>query len=229
MPKSTNIEKARDKALEMMNDDPELDAGEAAKQACEDLSLPNKTVQKVIGAVGAFRREAKKASKTTEEEKPVETATEEKVEPKPKIRDPSPSGINYANAFGLLETGSSPVDLINELNISPDQLITILDKWNSIRQKMWDLKAIEAKYVPAWYMIARRMGELVRDGCKEWSDGLGICKMWSFPEVDSDMRTTFPGLFRVEGGKLRPKVGEHPELCAICHRGVAFTIGVQPA
>lgn len=49
--------------------------------------------------------------------------------------------------------------------------------------------------------------------------------MWNFKDADTDMRTKFPSIFRVDAGKVRPKVGDHPELCAVCHRGVAFTIG----
>lgn len=133
--------------------------------------------------------------------------------------------INYVQAFGLLETGSGPTDLLAELNLDPDQLIQVLSKWNTIKEKIWEKDAIEAKYVPAWFEVAQSMGEKIRGGCKEWIDSTGTCRLWDF-KADSDMRSKFSGLFKIEGGRTRAKVGQHPEICSLCHRGIAFTLGV---
>ena len=73
--------------------------------------------------------------------------------------------------------------------------------------------------------MAKKMGAKVLEGCEYYNDTEGICRMWKFTDVDIDLRQKYSGIFKNYSGLIRPKVGEHPELCALCHRGIAFSVG----
>lgn len=168
---------------------------------------------------GSQKTEVKGTGTQTQVQKPKKKIVKNNSSDPPSVK----TSIDYIGAFQTLDTGSTPTDLMLEHNLDPDQLIMVIEKWNKIKEKMWEKDAVEAKYVPAWYEISRTMGEQVRDGCEHYQDENGLCDYWNFTKADSEFRKKYSGMFKTDGGKLRPRVGEHPEICATCQRGLAFS------
>lgn len=134
------------------------------------------------------------------------------------------SGIPYLQAFQMLESGASPGDIMSELGLDPDTMLLLMQKYNLLRAEYLKRRGVEALYIPVWYVIAKTLGESVREGCSFYQDDPGVCTYWDFRDVDPDLRRKYPGIFETHGNKMRGRVGEHPELCALCNRAAAFKI-----
>lgn len=245
MVKQSKRDLVRDQAIEYLINE-KLTRAEAISKALKALNQQGGTekIQSINGAITMYLRNNPEISKKVKAQKEGGDGKgdtegdgeikEQKNEgkgaqiktPKTKIVDavdPPVKVVDYIGAFQQLDTGTTVTDLMADFKLDPDQLIKLIEKWNTIKEKMWEKDAVEAKYVPAWYEIARTMGEQIRDGCEHFQDTSGICDLWNFTKADSEFRQKFAGLFKIDGGKLRPRVGEHPEICATCHRGLAFS------
>lgn len=222
------IDKAANRTKEIMAADTNIKQADAVRQAMTEGKIKETKFKSVSGKVAMSHRWHGRQVVDPDKVVDLDTTTNKK-----KIVNEPPPGsdaINYVEAFGMLETGSGPTDLLTDLKLTPTQLIHVIEMWNQIREKMWEKSTIPgAKYSEAWWYLAQTIGEKIREGCEWYEDTLGICRMWNFKDADSEMRSMFPGIFRVDGGKTRTKVGSHAEICAICHRGLAFKTGTPAA
>lgn len=128
-------------------------------------------------------------------------------------------GATALEAFRLFESGHTAVDVMTELGVDYDKALDLLKKFNELKVEEARLLAREEHYIPSWFNIAQNIGVEFRDGCDRYSDSSGTCQLYEAKDYDPAFRKTYPGLFKTVGKKLRLMVMDHPEICALCHRG----------
>ena len=231
----TKLDQAADKAVELMQKDPNLKQGDAIHKVMDEMKIPDKNFFSINGMV-RHRKPKPNGEQVKEKEKTLTTSTEgDSGEGKPPVTPPPPEKklppikpddtTPYQQVFAELESGGNPIDVMTEFNLTPTQLESVLDHWNSIKAKWWEKDALEARYMPVWHKFAQDMGVPMRDGCPNFDDATGICKLWKFQDIPTNLRRQFPGIFKVDGSNVRVKVSEHPEICSLCHRGIAYQTG----
>lgn len=144
--------------------------------------------------------------------------------PPPAITSPPPfraRQIPYTDAFEMFELGEPPATIMRDLQLDADQILEVMKKYNDIKTEAYRKDAIEARYLPQWMTTCKLMGESTRNGCQFYNDEVGLCVYWDF-SLEPDMRKKFAGMFKVFAGKLRPRVLEHSEICAVCNRAMVF-------
>jgi len=120
-------------------------------------------------------------------------------------------------ALQLLDEGHTPVDIMLSLKIPMEEMKKVLEEYNALYSLTRSSKGGGFDY----YMnIARLFGEQIRDVCPDFDEGLGVCNFYNLYDIDPELRRSCPGLFKGVGGKTRFHVIDHPEVCALCRRGV---------
>lgn len=119
-------------------------------------------------------------------------------------------------AMELLEDGYSPVEVMSSLGIDVETMKSVLVSYRELAELSRPERAA-AEHLVA---IAKLFGNRIRDVCPSYLPEYGVCTEYSLYDVDPDFKRAYPGLFKGFGGKTRFHVGNYPEICSICRRGV---------
>lgn len=119
-------------------------------------------------------------------------------------------------AMQMLDEGRTPIDVMLTLNIDVQTMKRILEDYRELTALSRPKKSALEYFVE----IAKLFGERIRDACPEYVDEQGVCNEYSLYDIEPELRKMYPDLFKLFGGKTRFHVGNHPEICALCRRGV---------
>jgi hypothetical protein len=119
-------------------------------------------------------------------------------------------------AMQMLDDGHSPIEIMQLHKLDVQTMKSILHDYRELRT----LTQPEKSAAEAVIQIARLFGERIRDGCNAYNEEQGICTEFSLYDIDEEFRRSNPGLFKGTGGKTRFHVGNHPEVCVFCRKGI---------
>jgi hypothetical protein len=119
-------------------------------------------------------------------------------------------------AMQMLDDGHTPIEIMQIHKLDVQTMKSILQDYRELST----LIRPEKTAAEALLQVARLFGERIRDGCDNYNEEQGICTEFSLYDIDEEFRRACPGLFKGSGGKTRFHVGNHPEVCSFCRRGV---------
>ena len=128
--------------------------------------------------------------------------------------------------FQYLEKDMSPVDIMETLNLTVEELISYIKKYNEMKELEQIKSNTSSPYMKGWYDVAREIiGENVRRTCDFYSEVEGICSKWQLEDIPKSYRNQLRGLFRSSKKKDEGyliNVEGHPEICATCPIGYSI-------
>jgi len=119
-------------------------------------------------------------------------------------------------AMQMLDDGHTPIEIMQIHKLDVETMKRILQDYRELSA----LARPEKTAAEALLQIAKLFGERIRDGCESFHEEQGICTEYALYDIDEEFRRAYPGLFKGSGGKTRFHVGNHPEICCFCRKGV---------
>jgi len=116
-------------------------------------------------------------------------------------------------AMKRLDGGMNPVEVMEDLKIPPDRMMSILNTYNEMKAAV----GARTDVADAVAHVLNIFGERIRSGCEKYDEESGVCTMWYVEEAD-EIRRRHPSLFKVYARRPRFRVGVHPWVCALCRR-----------
>lgn len=121
----------------------------------------------------------------------------------------------FLKAFDMLDQGLGPLEVMRGLDMDVETVKNVLADWRALREA-YEGAAPRDVVIP---VVAKVLGENIRDTCDHFNPQSGVCMAWHVTEVDDSLRRNVPGLVKAVGGKARWNVSLHPEVCALCALG----------
>jgi len=126
-------------------------------------------------------------------------------------------------AFQRIEQDMSWVDIMDELKIPVETMVTIMEHYNNMLNLRRQKESLEEPYLKPWFDMAKEIGKVIARNCRYYNEVEGVCAFWAWEDLPKSYRDTFRGLFRSSKKKnetgMYVNVERHSEICALCQQG----------
>lgn len=118
--------------------------------------------------------------------------------------------------YQMFEEGISPVDVMVETNLTPEQVHEHMKRFNELKDEERKRDVREEAFLYGWYELSKQFGEFKRGRCNYYDDDIGICTYYKDDDIPQAFRRRYPGLYRTVSNKPAFMVRTYPSLCCIC-------------
>ncbi|MEM1659464.1 MAG: hypothetical protein QXK94_10570 [Candidatus Jordarchaeales archaeon] len=174
---------------------------EEKMKLAEEMLKQGKSYEEIEKELGLSRRDIAEVKRRLEEER------------RRRLRETIDVTLK---AMEMLDDGYRPVEVMSALGLDVETMKSILASYRELNE----LARPEATAAEYFVAIAKLFGARIRDVCPSYVPEHGICTEYSLYDIDPDFKRSYPSLFKGYGGRTRFHVGNHPEICTMCRRGV---------